>query len=411
MKKWREVSAILMAAFIVLGMSAMACAQKPSLPQPTGPITIKVGLPTPLSNPAIPWGRANMDPYLTWIDLFNEEGFEVAGKTYNFKLFAVDDYDSPEGGTAAAKQLVYGDGCKFLAGHWSWSYAAISAITNPAKVIFVTRNGGGIIYDARTQPYNVFGTPAKEEWVNQVLAAHKKFPGAKFGLLEPTSGLTQSEIEQINRQFFDPAGMRYQWEIFAAGTKDFTPYINRFAQEGCDFIYMDTGIDSTLQFVKQRWDAGYKWPVAQAGGLADTSIYIESCGYDAVQGLIGGYFGIWDFKETRVNPKYVSICQQVMKTLSDKQGKPYTYTDWIGWLPSHLLILSQAMQKAGTVEDTDAIMKAIRGGTFDTTAGTFTMSGEKTYGSAIVFGCPCAICIVQGDKAVYLSEYPMKPIP
>jgi hypothetical protein len=100
-----------------------------------------------------------------------------------------------------------------------------------------------------------------------------------------------------------------------------------------------------------------------------------------------------------------------MKTLSHKQGKPYTYTDWIGWLPSHLLILSQAMQKADTVEDTDAIMEAIRGGTFDTTAGTFTMSGEKTYGSAIVFGCPCAICIVQGDKAVYLSEYPMKPIP
>jgi hypothetical protein len=69
------------------------------------------------------------------------------------------------------------------------------------------------------------------------------------------------------------------------------------------------------------------------------------------------------------------------------------------------------MQKAGTVEDTDVIMKAVRGGTFDTTAGTFTMSGEKTYGSAIVFGCPCAIGTIQGDKAVYLSEYPLKYIP
>ncbi len=133
-----------------------------------------------------------MEPYLTWIDLFNKKGFEVGGKTYNFKLFAVDDYDSPEGGTAAAKQLVYGEGCKFLAGHWSWSYAAISAITNPAKVIFVTRNGGGIVYDAETQPYNVFGTPSQEAWVAQVLAAHEKFPEKKFGILEPTSGLTQS---------------------------------------------------------------------------------------------------------------------------------------------------------------------------------------------------------------------------
>jgi ABC-type branched-subunit amino acid transport system substrate-binding protein len=406
MKKWKNV--LVISVLIVL---AISCAQKTAPPAAAGPITVKVGLPTPLSNPDIPWGRANVEPYQTWLDLFNKKGFQVNGKTYNFKLFTADDRDSPEGGTVAAKQLVYGDGCRFLAGHWSWSYDTISAITNPAKVIFVTRDGGGIVYDATTQPYNVFGTPAKEEWVNQVLAAHEKFPGVKFGILEPASGLTQSEIEQINRQSFDPAGMNYQWEIFPAGTTDFTTYITRFADGGCGLVYTDTGIDSTLQFVKQRWDAGYKWPVGQAGGLAEISVYMDACGYDAVQGLIGGYFGIWDFKKTRVNAENVDMCQEVMNTLSDSQGRPYSYTDWIGWLPSHLLILAQAMEKAGTVEDTDAIMKAIRGGTFDTTAGKFTMSGEKTYGSPIVFGCPCAICIIDGDKAVYLSEYPLKSIP
>jgi hypothetical protein len=122
-------------------------------------------------------------------------------------------------------------------------------------------------------------------------------------------------------------------------------------------------------------------------------------------------FGIWDFKETRINTKYIGMCREVMSTLSQKQGAPYTYNDWIGWLPSHLLILAQAMQKAGTVDDADAIMKAIRGGAFDTTAGEFTMSGEKTYGSPVVFGCPCAICMVQGGSAVYLSEHPLRSVP
>jgi ABC-type branched-subunit amino acid transport system substrate-binding protein len=411
MEKWHNILAISIGVFTVLGIFAMACVQKPSLPQHTGPVTVKVGLPTPLSDPAAPWGQANMEPYLAWIDLFNAKGFEVGGKTYNFKLFVVDDYDSPEGGAAAAKQLVYGDGCKFLAGHWSWSYGAISAITNPAKVIFVTRNGGGIVYDANTQPYNVFGTPSREAWVADVLAAHQKFTDKKIGILEPTSGLRQAEIGQINRQSFDPAGMSYQWEFFPEGTTDFTPYITKFAESGCELIYTDTGINSTMLFVKQRWDAGYKWMVGQAGGLADVSIYIDACGYDAAQGIIGSYFGIWDFKETRVNPEYVDMCQQVMETLSDKHGKPFVYTDWIGWLPSHLLLLSQAMQKAGTVDDTDAIMKTIRGGTFDTTAGKYKMSGEKTYGSPIVFGCPCAICIIHGDQAVYLSEHPVEFIP
>jgi hypothetical protein len=76
-----------------------------------------------------------------------------------------------------------------------------------------------------------------------------------------------------------------------------------------------------------------------------------------------------------------------------------------------LLILSQAMQKAGTVDDTDKIMKAIRGGTFDTTIGKWTMSGEKTWGSPVVFGTPAALCVIKGDKEVYLSEHPSKPIP
>ncbi len=398
-------------SIVVLSIFAVNCIQKPGEPYRTEPVIINVGLPTPLSNPGIPWGRANVEPYSIWIDLFNKKGFEVDGKTYNFKLFTADDRDTPEGGTVAAERLVNSDGCKFLAGHWSWSYDTISAITNPAKVIFITRDGGGIVYDPVTQPYNVFGTPAREEWINQVLAAHEKFPGVKFGLLEPSSGLTPSEIELIGRQFFDPAGMTYQWEVFPISTTDFTPYITKFADGGCGLIYLDAGIDSTLPFVKQRYDAGYRWPVAQAGGLAELDVYFEACGYEAAQGLIGGYFGIWDFKETKVNSEYVDMCRQVMQTLSDKQVRQYTYTDWIGWLPSHLLILAQAMEKAGTVEDTGAIMDAIRGGTFDTTAGKFTMSGEKTYGSPIVFGCPCAISIIEGDKAVYLSEHPLKSIP
>lgn len=411
MKNWHDVPAIFTIFILLMILLIAGCAARIQTPEPAGPITIKVGLPTPLNDPAAPWGKANLDPYLSWIDLFNREGFRVNDNTYNLQLIAADDQDSPEGGAAAAKQLIVDDGCKFLAGHWSWSYSAISDISNSVGVIFVTRNGGGIEYNPTTQPYNVFGTPAKEEWVADVLALHAKYPDNRIGFLEPATGLTQSEIVSMSREIFDPAGILYHWESYPAGTTDFSPYIHEFAQAGCSIVYLDAELDTTTTFLKQRWDAGYKWPVAQAGGLADLSNYIEACGPDAVQGLIGGYFGIWDFKETKVDPKYIAMCQEVLKTLSQKEGKAYTYNDWIGWLPSHVLMLVQAMQKAGTVDDTGAIMKAIRGGTFSTTAGTFTMSGQKTYGSPIVFGCPCAICIVQGDRAVYLSEHAVSAIP
>jgi hypothetical protein len=69
------------------------------------------------------------------------------------------------------------------------------------------------------------------------------------------------------------------------------------------------------------------------------------------------------------------------------------------------------MQKAGTVDDPDAIMNAIRGGTFDTTVGKWTMSGAQTYGSPVVFGTAAPMCTIQGGKEVYLSEHPMEPLP
>ena len=56
-------------------------------------------------------------------------------------------------------------------------------------------------------------------------------------------------------------------------------------------------------------------------------------------------------------------------------------------------------------------MNAIRGGTFDTNAGKYTMSGAKTYGSPIVFGNAGCISIIKGDKEVYLSESPWVPLP
>jgi branched-chain amino acid transport system substrate-binding protein len=417
MKKWYNVVAILMATVIVVGVFAIGCA-KTAPPQPTGPITINVGLPTPLSGSAAPWGQAGMPAYLAFVDLLNKEGIQVGDKTYNFKLIAVDDQNTAEGGAAAAKQLIFGDGCKFIAGHWSWNFPAISAVTNPAKVIFVTRTGNeavpaswGGLYDPKTMPYVVFGTPSHEEFTYDCFAIVEAYPNYKnLGILDSVQG-KGAGWDNVDRELTN-GGIRFHHEWFAVGTTDFTPYISRFKEAGCDIVYIAGWIGESMMFAKQRYEAGYKdMKVGCAGPFVDINLYKAIVGADAAQGFIGQYWANWDFKETKVNPKYIAMCQEAMKTVSTNQGKPFVYTGWIGWFPSHLLILAQAMEKAGTVDDPDAIMKAIRGGTFDTTVGKWTMSGEKTFDSAVVFGCPCALCTIQGDKEVYLSEHSLEPLP
>jgi branched-chain amino acid transport system substrate-binding protein len=411
MKKMYGIVVILVTMFMVLSVFGTASAEKPA-----EPIVIKVGVVTPLSGPAGPWGQVGIPPIDAWVELFNKAGgFKVAGKTYHFQMVYIDDLGTPEGGAAAAKKLIYEQNVRFIAGHWSWNFPSVSAVTNQAKVIFLTRTGNeavpGGVYDPQKQPYTVFANPSHEEFLADIFALADTFPKYKrIGINDSTQGKGIG-WDYVDKEL-DKAKIRYHHEWFVPGTQDFTPYITRFAEAGCDIVYGAGDVLAAMLIAKQRWEMGYKdWKTGTSGGILDPNMFIGVSGYDASQGFMGQYFAIWDFKKTKVNPKYIKRVREAMKITSKKLGKPYTYTAWIGWMPHHLEILSMAMERAGTVDDPDAIMKAIRGGTFDTTIGKFTMSGAKTYGSPIVFGTPGAMSKIKGDKEVYLGEHPLKSFP
>lgn len=415
MTKKRTTAMAPLMAWVALGLIVAMLGVIPASAQAAEQIMIKVGVPGPLSGPAGPWGQIGVPAYDTFVALFNKEGFKVGGKTYGFELIYIDDLNTPEGGAAAAKKLVYEDKVKFIAGHWSWNFPSVAAVTNPAKVIFVTRTGNeavpGGVYDPKRMPYVVFGNPSHEEFISDCIALTKIYPKYK------RIGINDSNLgkgigwDYVDKEL-DRRGIKYHHEWYPPGTQDYTPYITRFAEAGCDIVYGAGDVTAAMLTAKQRYEMGYKdWHIGTSGGIIDPKVYIEVVGAEAAQGFIGQYFANWEFKETKVDPKLVAMCKQVNQIVTEKGGKPYNYTGWIGWLPSHLLILAQAMEKAGTVDNPDAIMKAIRGGTFTTTTGTFTMSGAKTYGSPVVFGTPGVLCQIQGDKEVYLSESPMAPLP
>jgi ABC-type branched-subunit amino acid transport system substrate-binding protein len=103
MKKCFGIATVLLIMALVVG-NALAPAQAQA-----EPTIIKVGFPGPLSGPAAPWGLIGIDAYNAFIDLLNKEGIKVGGKIYNFKPIYVDDKNTPEGGSAAAKKLIYED--------------------------------------------------------------------------------------------------------------------------------------------------------------------------------------------------------------------------------------------------------------------------------------------------------------
>jgi branched-chain amino acid transport system substrate-binding protein len=412
MKKRFYSLTVLMAVMMILGMTGISGI---TTAQAAEPIIIKIGNISPLSGPAGPWGQTPILGYEAFIELMNKKGIVVGGKTYKFQLINVDDQGSPEGGAAAAKRLIYEEKVKFIVGHWSWNFPAVAAVTNPAKVILISRTGNeavpGGAYSPEKMPYTVFGTPSHEQFISDIKAIVAVYPKyKKIGINDSTLGKGIG-WDYVDREL-NKTGIRFHHEWYPPGTQDFTPFITRYKEAGCDIIYGAGDVTAAMLVAKQRWEMGYKdWKTGTSGMMLDPMMYIGVSGMDASQGFMSSYGAIWNFKKTKINPKYIKMCQEVQKIVAKKIGKPYNYTGWTAWVPTHLTILAQAMEKAGTVEDTDAIMKAIRGGTFDTPIGKYTMSGAETYGSPVVFGTAGAMSKIKGDKEVYLSESPWKPLP
>ena len=412
MKKWNSIRSVLMAIVLMVVISATAC--EPAAPESTGPIVIKLGVCAPLSGVAASYGKLGQETVYMYLQLFNREGFKVGNQTYNFKVVTRDDQANSEGGAAAAKQLIYEDGCKFIVGHWTPNFLAIQAVTNPAKVIFFSRTGadaypgpGG--YDPETMPYVVFPAAVHELVVAYVIGIARTNPDYKrIGIVDPV--LNKSIGWEAADKTMDENGIRYFHMWTEPNTTDYVPFITKCAEEGCDIIYTTNTIGA-LYMLKQRWESGYKdMKISSSGPISFPQVWINTAGYDAVQGYIASWGALWEVKDRPLNEKQIAMLQETMRLLSEKEGKPYTYTGWTSF-PSQLNILAQAMQRAGTVDDTDAIMKVIRGGTFDLTTGQYTFSGAQTYGSPVVLVTGILQCQIQGDKEVYYSQCFLPPLP
>lgn len=415
MKKCSSVLSIMVVIVVVVGIFVACAPQAPAQPESTGPITIKLGVAEPLSGAAAMYGKLTQDVDKAFFEVFNREGFKVGNKTYNFEEVVADDQGTAEGGAAAAKKLVYEDGCKIIYGHWDTNFKAIQAVTNPAKVIFFTMTQGEAMpgpggYDPATMPYVAFPLAAHEAAAAYIYGCVSASPNYKrIGIID-TELRKAAGWDALDKEM-DAKGVRYFHQFYPPNTIDYAPYITKCAEADCDFIYTpDVGASWLL--AKQRWELGYKdIKICTTVPISSVDMWTKLAGYDAIQGYITAWGALWELKNAQLNTKEIAMFQETMQLMSEKTGKPYVYTGWTGYGATQAFILSQAMQKAGTVDDNDAIMKVIRGGTFDLPTGQYTFGGAKTYGSPVVLNGPILQSQIQGDKEVYYSEYLLPPLP
>ena len=401
------------AVFYTVVLTVVLCilaipACSPAVNTPAPQKTLNLGCIMPFSGPAAMYGERGRQVTDVYIELVNEDGgVKIGDNTYKINLHWGDDGFTPAGAATAARKLIYDDGVSAILGYIGPGFSALSPVTNAEKVMLFSKTGG-VIYSPQKDPYVIFGSPVGEITLNQAIAVMQAHPGLHTLAWTGTSDdrrIAESAFSTVDKHLEKEYGIKSVRAYYPAGTTNFTPYLSKMAEQGTQAIFVGGTILEVALIAKQRSQMGYEWPIGHTSdNLPD--VFFGICGKPAAQGITGNRINPLELKKVKVAQKYLDMTQKVCDRYQQKYKKPLnewgTFTEVI----QHMSQYFECAQLTGTT-DPDVMMKAFKGGTFETFLGKYTFSGTKTYGAPVVCGSPCGMGSIQGDEDVYMGEFPL----
>lgn len=396
---------------ILVALVTLSCAV-PAAQQPLAVEVLKIGRVSPISGPGAQWGQASGPVMDIYADEINKDGgLNVGDKTYKIELYVADGpIFPPSADVMAARSLVYDKGIHALIGYIGLAHAPIAAITNAEKVIFNSNTLNMGVYNPERQPYTVFGYPNMEIIGFQAVQVMRSFPQAR--VLCWTGPKSGNQEEAANWEYWDADyerkyGFKCVRIYYPEGTTSFTPYLQRMAEQKADVLFTPSTPTEVGMMAKQIHQLGYKFILAQGSPFLDLQTVKGLTGsIEAMQNMCGDYSAPWVLKNTRVSPKYLDMADRIRAEYKKRNNGKEPFVGAFSVPVNMMGQYLEAVQMAGSI-DPDKVMKAFRGGTFETFLGKYTLSGQRNYGSPVVFGYPCAMSVIRGEEQVYIGENPM----
>lgn len=299
----------------------------------------------------------------------NAQGFVVGGKPYKVKTIAYDSKYRPDEARSVANRLILQDRVKFIIGPLGSSEAiATQDLTTAHKVVTFT-NGWSPRMLSPELPYQFRMTASTDEFADPLIAwVSKRLNVKKIGGLFPNDELGQQSSKQVKASYAK-VGTETISEMFERNRVDFVPLLTRLINQGVQAIDLDGNAPATSGLiVKQARGMGFKGPIVRSGGPAEEEI-VKVAGKDTAEGI---------YLYSPINRKDAAI------EAFNKRYKAKYSENANGFAPAFYdstRILLDAIQRAGTVENTDAVVKAVTQiKDFPGIQGKLNWTGKKTYG-------------------------------
>jgi branched-chain amino acid transport system substrate-binding protein len=335
---------------------------------------LKIGVIATATGPGTQWGRAVLHgAEMAAEDVNKKGGLKVKGKSYTIKLISYDDEYTGKGGMSAASRLILEDKVKFIIGPIGTApWMAAREITEKNKIIALAGSySRRAIKDAKFA-FRVFVTPEEFapvfcKWLRE------NYPTLKRVAIPAPNDETGWETQSSDIVGYEKNGFEIVFkEFYERGTKDFFPLLTKMMAQNPDILELDGNSPGDCGLiVKQARQMGFKGLVVKTGGPV-TEELVRIAGKENVEGSI--VYIPFDPKEPRIDA--------FLKRYEAKYNARMN-----SFLPSFYdmtKLLFHAIEEAGTVDDTEKIVKVMESVDFrkwrEGLTGPIGWTGKESYG-------------------------------
>ena len=313
---------------------------------------LKIGTCNPLSGPVALWGVSQRRCAELWAEEVNANGgLLVKGKRYRVELPRGDTRGLPEVARTAAERLIYKDKVKFIVGpNVDTTFTAVRTVCTPEKVI----NFGATFDPLNIHPDHPYAViimwmahqtgPIMSEYIK---AQHGIKKIAFIVVDEPGARMATDKLKESAKKLgLEVVGTSY----YARGVTDMYPQVTKVLAGKPDVIDAPLGSPEEMGLIcKAARELGFKGIISEETE-GDVEVTCSIAGMENCEGLFFNA-GSYDPKNVaaRMKKYYDSYVEKFGVWNPDAPTKLYT-----------TFALGAAIQKAGTVTDTDAVMRAFQ---------------------------------------------------
>lgn len=358
-----------------------------ALSQPADAQTLKLGVLATLSGAGTAWGISMQGAAELAAEDFNGKGgLEVAGKKYKIEVVAYDDHYKAADALTAANRLIFDDGIKYIVGPLGSAPAlAVLPLTTENKAITMTMAftpkalSPDLPFSFRPViPTDVFSDP-QIRWVAKQLSVKR------VGALFPNDESGQ-QIAAVVDKAYEAAGAKLvSKEFFERERVDFVPLLTRVLAQNIDAFELDGNSPQTAGLlVKQLREMGFKGPIIRTGGDATADI-VKIAGAEASERI---------YVHQSIDPSTPAMAAYI-KRFETRYKVPMNA--FSPFFYANLQVMFEAMQKAGTVTDTDKVRQTMLGlGGYETVLGKISWTGQEMWKSNQQLLAPYYIAVLKG---------------